>query len=79
MLDDIDFILSGIFGGILGASTVLLIGYFHFHNRFKNYFYNKEHFKTRMKVESLADEVSSLRIQVARLNAESYHAYTANE
>lgn len=79
MPNEIDAIFSGLLGGGLGAIFVFSTMYFHFHMRFKNYFFSKEHFKTRMKVLLLEDEVSALKIQVARLNAESYHAVVEDE
>ena len=79
MPNEIDALFAGLLGGGLGAIFVFSTMYFHFHLKFKNYFYNKEHFKTRMKVLELDDDVASMKIQLARLNAEAYHKIVEDE
>ena len=79
MPNEIDVLFAGILGGGVGSIFVFSAMYCHFHLKFKNYFYNKEHFKTRMKVLELEDEVASMKIQLARLNAQSYHAIVEDE
>lgn len=79
MPNEIDALFAGLLGGGIGAILVFSTMYIHFHTKFKNYFFNKEHFKTRLKVLQLEDEVSSMRIQLSRLNAESYHAVVEDE
>ena len=79
MPNEVDALFAGLLGGGIGAIFVFSTMYVHFSMKFKNYFFNKEHFKTRMKVLMLEDEVASLRIQLARLNAEAYHAVVEDE
>ncbi len=79
MLNSLDTFLLGIFGGALSSGVIFNVMYIHFHNKFKHYFYNKEHFKTRMRVSELEDKVKSLSIQVASLNAEIYHRVTEDQ
>jgi hypothetical protein len=79
MPNEIDFLFSCFLGGGVGATFVFITMYVHFNLKFKNYFFNKEHFKTRMKVLQLEDEMSSMRLQISRLNSESYHAIVEDE
>ena len=79
MPNEIDSLCAGLLGGGLGAIFVFSTMCVHFHLKFKNYFYNKEHFKTRMKVLELDDDVASMKIQLARLNAEAYHKIVEDE
>jgi hypothetical protein len=79
MPNEIDALFVGLLGGGIGSIMVFSTMYVHFHFKFKNYFYNKEHFKTRMKVLQLEDDIASMKIQLARLNAEAYHAIVEDE
>lgn len=79
MPNEIDALFAGLLGGGLGSIFVFSTMYCHFHLKFKNYFYNKEHFKTRMKVLQLEDDIESIRVQLARLNTEAYHAIVEDE
>lgn len=76
MITEIDCILAGLLGGGIGCALVFSTMYIHFHLKFKDYFYNKEHFKTRMLVTELTDKVNGLGVQIGALNAEIYHRAT---
>ncbi len=72
-------LIYGISGGLIGTAISIGIFYFHVTYRFRNYFFNKEHFKTRMKVTELEDDVNQLKIQMGHVNSELYHRAVEDE
>ncbi len=75
MLTDLGCVLYGVLGGLMGGLTVFITVYIHYNAVFKNYFYNKEHFKTRMMVNGLEDQVNMLRTQMMHVNKELYDRF----
>ena len=74
MLIGIDCLCVGAIGGALVSGAFFCVMYFNFQSKYKDYFFNKENFKTRVAVDRLLTDVAGLKMQVAVLNAESYHA-----
>ena len=74
MLTEIDVLMFGFLGGILGSFGVLGLMYINFQSKYKDYFFNKEQYKTRVYVDKLLTDVAALKMQVAVLNAEAYHS-----
>jgi len=65
---EIDALLAGLLGGFIGSFIVAGVLYFNFYSRYKDFFFNKEKFKTRSIVSKLEDDVINLKIQIAALN-----------
>jgi hypothetical protein len=65
---EIDALLAGLLGGFIGSFIVAGVLYFNFYSRYKDFFFNKEQFKTRSIVSKLEDDVINLKIQIAALN-----------
>lgn len=74
MLTEIDALLCGLVGGASAAGIFFSVMYFNFQSKYKDYFFNKEQFKTRAAVDRLLTDVATLKMQVAVLNAEAYHS-----
>ncbi len=74
MLTVIDAMICGFLGGGAAALAVLGVMYINFQSKYKDYFFNKEQFKTRITVDRLMTDVTTLKMQVAMLNAEAYHS-----
>ncbi len=65
---EIDALWAGLLGGFIGSFIVAGVLYFNFYSRYKDFFFNKEQFKTRSIVSKLEDDVINLKIQIAALN-----------
>lgn len=69
---EIDALWAGLLGGFAGSFIVFAVLYFNFYSRYKDFFFNKEQFKTRSLVSKLEDDIMNLKIQVAALNSSAY-------
>ena len=69
---EIDALWAGLLGGFIGSFIVFGVLYFNFYSRYKDFFFNKEQFKTRSLVSKLEDDIMNLKIQVAALNSSAY-------
>lgn len=79
MLTDIDTFLIGVLGGIISSISIFSVMYFHFHQAFKDYFYNKEHYVTVLTVKKLCAEVSALKEQLKHMNLDHYENIMEDE
>ncbi len=79
MLDNLSLFTCILFGSTFGSLVTIVVMYGHFKLIFKDYFYNKESFKTRSLVNELHDKVNSLQLQISSINAELYKIHVKSE
>lgn len=68
---EIDALWAGLCGGFVGSFAVTGVLYLNFHSKYKDFFFNKEQYKTKAMVTKLENDVANLKIQAAALHVAS--------
>lgn len=76
---EIDALFAGLLGGFIGGLTMVGVMYFNYQSRLREYLFAKEGLRTRRDVEKIREDIQHLRIQMAAINAESYHSVVEHE
>ena len=79
MLTDMDIFFVGVLGGIVSSISIFGVMYLHFHQAFKDYFYNKDHFIASLNMKRLTAEVAVLKEQIKHINLDHYETIVEEE
>jgi hypothetical protein len=68
-MDNLNALALGFIGGIIGALGMVGFFYYSFQEKYREYFFSKETYALKHKLNKALDDIDSLKMQVASINS----------